>query len=54
MEKKNDNLDASTRIKESRLLAIPLIGVSTGILVLGLTFNFWYQYILNIIPVGLR
>ena len=38
--KKNDNLDASTRIKESRLLAIPLIGVSTGILVLGLTFNF--------------
>ena len=26
--KKNDNLDASTRIKESRLLAIPLIGVS--------------------------
>ena len=41
-------------IKEDRLFTLPLIGVSASILLLGLTFSFWHQFILNIIPVGLR
>ena len=42
------------RIKESRLFVIPLLSISTGIIVLGITFNYWFHYIQNIIPVGLR
>lgn len=42
------------RIKESRLFVIPLLSISTGIIVLGITFNYWFHYIQNIIPLGLR
>lgn len=42
------------RIKESRLFVIPLLSISTGIIVLGITFNYWFHYIQNIIPMGLR
>ena len=42
------------RIKESRLFTLPLMAVSFGIILLGITFNYWYQFILNIIPLGLR
>tara|TARA_A100001015_G_scaffold224990_1_gene253870 strand:- start:763 stop:2235 length:1473 start_codon:yes stop_codon:yes gene_type:complete len=42
------------QIKESRLFIIPIMGVSAAIIGLGITFNYWYQYISNIIPAGLR
>ena len=42
------------RIKESKRLAIPLLSISAGIIVLGVTCNYWFQYIMNIIPKGLR
>jgi multicomponent Na+:H+ antiporter subunit D len=50
---KSDDV-AIVRIKESRLFVIPLLSISTGIIVLGVTFNYWFHYIQHIIPVGLR
>jgi NADH:ubiquinone oxidoreductase subunit 5 (subunit L)/multisubunit Na+/H+ antiporter MnhA subunit len=41
-------------IKEDRLFTLPMIGVSTGIVLLGVTFNYWFSVISTIIPVGLR
>jgi multicomponent Na+:H+ antiporter subunit D len=43
-----------TVIKESRWLSIPLLLVCSTILLFGITFNFWHDYILNIIPGGIR
>ena len=40
--------------KEPILLTIPLLITSFLIVALGVSFNFWYEFILNIIPVGLR
>ena len=51
---KDDAMGISTRIKESRLFVIPLVSVSAGIILLGITFNYWFQFIQNIIPMGLR
>ena len=45
---------APSIIKEDRLFTLPMIGVSTGIILLGVTFNYWFSVISTIIPVGLR
>ncbi len=42
------------RIKESKRFTIPLVSVSAGIIILGLTCSYWFQYIMIIIPKGLR
>ncbi len=51
---KSDNLSSIVSIKESRLFIIPLVSVSIAIIGLGITFNYWFQFIANIIPEGLR
>ncbi len=51
---KDDNDLSLATIKESKRLSIPVLSASIGIVLLGLTCNFWFQYILQIIPKGLR
>ena len=42
------------RIKEPLLLTLPLIITSVLIIGFGVTFSYWYNFILKIIPLGLR
>ncbi|MGC6367667.1 MAG: complex I subunit 5 family protein [Candidatus Marinamargulisbacteria bacterium] len=51
----NDSTDTQLPVKkEPVLLVLPLLVTSGLIIALGLTFSFWLQFIMNIIPVGLR
>ena len=48
------DLEPVSTIKESKRFTIPLLSISASIILLGLTANYWFQYIMNIIPKGLR
>ena len=51
----NDSSETQLPVKkEPVLLVLPLLVTSGLIIALGLTFSFWLQFIMNIIPVGLR
>ena len=41
-------------VTEPLVFKIPLVITSALVLFLGLSYNYWFQYIMNIIPVGLR
>ncbi|MEK9726884.1 MAG: proton-conducting transporter membrane subunit [Candidatus Margulisiibacteriota bacterium] len=49
-----ENSDEQLQIKEPLLMTIPLICVAVLVLGFGLSFEFWHDYILEIIPMGLR
>ena len=51
-KKESESITAS--VKEPLLLTLPLMVTSIFIIGFGLTFSYWYQFILNIIPIGLR
>ncbi len=50
----NEPITLDNEIKESPLFTIPLISVSAAIILLGVTFNYWFQYISQILPEGIR
>ena len=50
----NKSESDSLIVKEPLFFKVPLAITSAFVLILGLSYNFWFLYIINIIPVGLR
>ena len=52
-QKSEPDLDA-LKLSEPFVFKVSLMITSALILFLGLSYNYWFQYIINIIPLGLR